>query len=41
MRHVADILEDKSEDLVWIGPLESIERMAEAALSFEEQPIFF
>lgn len=24
MRHVADILEDKSEDLVWIGPLESV-----------------
>ena len=24
MRHVADILEDKSEELVWIGPLESV-----------------
>ena len=24
MRHVSDILEDKSEELVWIGPLESV-----------------
>ncbi len=24
MRHVADLLEDKSEKLVWIGPLESV-----------------
>lgn len=24
MRHVADILEDKSEEVVWIGPLESV-----------------
>ena len=24
MRHVADILEDKSEELVWISPLESV-----------------
>lgn len=24
MRHVADILDDKSEELVWIGPLESV-----------------
>ena len=24
MRQVADILEDKSEELVWIGPLESV-----------------
>ena len=24
MRRVADILEDKSEELVWIGPLESV-----------------
>ena len=24
MRHVSDILDDKSEELVWIGPLESV-----------------
>jgi CBS domain-containing protein len=24
MRHVSDILEDKSEDVIWIGPLESV-----------------
>ncbi|MCZ6870310.1 MAG: CBS domain-containing protein, partial [Gammaproteobacteria bacterium] len=24
IRHVGDILDDKSEDVVWIGPLESV-----------------
>ncbi len=24
MRHVSDILEDKSEDVIWVGPLESV-----------------
>ena len=24
MRHVSDILEEKSEEVVWIGPLESV-----------------
>ena len=24
MRHVSDILEDKSEEVIWVGPLESV-----------------